>query len=99
MPRQEWGGIEPMEKIFLLTFLFIGLADFPYYLVRPQLPLFSSQRNPKVKAYTVRPDSRYIKRPKKMALATLPQAEQIACFLHHCARIAASPFPILSGNR
>src|SRR5271165_3164677 len=24
MPRQEWGGIEPMEKIFLLTFLFIG---------------------------------------------------------------------------
>src|ERR1700682_220849 len=27
MPRQEWGGIEPMGKIFLLTFLFIGLAD------------------------------------------------------------------------
>src|SRR5260370_38797126 len=24
MPRQEWGGIEPMGKIFLLTFLFIG---------------------------------------------------------------------------
>ena len=23
------GGIEPMEKIFLLTFLFIGLAEFP----------------------------------------------------------------------
>jgi len=28
----------------------------------------------------------------------LQQAEQIACFLHHCARIAASPFPILSGD-
>jgi hypothetical protein len=27
MPRQEWGGIEPMGKIFLLTFLFIGQAD------------------------------------------------------------------------
>jgi hypothetical protein len=52
-----------------------------------------------IEMLTVRPDSRYIKRPKKMALATLTQAEQIACFLHHCARIAASPFPILSGNR
>jgi hypothetical protein len=31
MPRQEWGGIEPMGEVFLLTFLFIGLvrvADF-----------------------------------------------------------------------
>ncbi len=45
------------------------------------------------------PDSRYIKRPKKMALATLPQAWQIACFLHHYAPVAASPFPILSGDR
>jgi hypothetical protein len=30
MPRQEWGGIEPMEKIFLLTFLFIGLGDLSF---------------------------------------------------------------------
>jgi hypothetical protein len=28
MPRQEWVGIEPLGKIFLLTFPFIGLADF-----------------------------------------------------------------------
>jgi hypothetical protein len=28
MPSHEWGGIEPMGKIFLLTFLFIGLADW-----------------------------------------------------------------------
>jgi hypothetical protein len=34
-----------------------------------------------------------------MALATLPQAWQIACFLHHYAPVAASPFPILSGDR
>jgi hypothetical protein len=27
MPRQEWAGIEPMGEVFLLTFLFIGLAD------------------------------------------------------------------------
>jgi hypothetical protein len=27
MPRQEWGGIEPMGRIFLLTFLFIGQAE------------------------------------------------------------------------
>src|SRR6266567_525570 len=27
MPRQAWGGIEPLGKIFLLTFPFIGLAD------------------------------------------------------------------------
>ena len=27
MPRQEWVGIEPMGEVFLLTFLFIGLAD------------------------------------------------------------------------
>jgi hypothetical protein len=26
MPRQEWGGIEPMGELFLLTFLFIGLC-------------------------------------------------------------------------
>jgi hypothetical protein len=32
MPRQEWGGIEPMGKIFLLTFLFIGLADFSLFI-------------------------------------------------------------------
>jgi len=42
---------------------------------------------------------RYIKWARKMALATLPQAEQIACFLHHYARVAASPFPILSGDQ
>jgi hypothetical protein len=41
----------------------------------------------------------YIKRAKKMALATLPQAEHIACFLHHYVRVAASPFPIVSGDR
>jgi hypothetical protein len=32
MPRQEWGGIEPMGEVFLLTFLFIGLVrvgDYP----------------------------------------------------------------------
>jgi hypothetical protein len=34
-----------------------------------------------------------------MALATLPQAESIACFLHRYARVAASLFPILSGDR
>jgi hypothetical protein len=34
-----------------------------------------------------------------MVLATLPQAQQIACFLHHCARVAASPFPILFGDQ
>jgi hypothetical protein len=42
---------------------------------------------------------RYIKTAEQMALATLPQAEQVACFLHHDARVAASPFPILSGAR
>jgi hypothetical protein len=31
-----------------------------------------------------------------MALATLPQPEQIACSLYHHARVAASPFPILA---
>src|SRR6267143_4578884 len=40
----------------------------------------------------------YIKRAKKMALATLPQAEQIACFLNHYVRVSASPFPIPSGD-
>jgi len=35
-----------------------------------------------------------------MALATLPHVKQIVvCFLHHYARVAASPFPILSGGR
>ena len=34
-----------------------------------------------------------------MALAALPQAEQIACFLHHYARVAPLPFPVLSGSR
>jgi hypothetical protein len=34
-----------------------------------------------------------------VALATLPQAEQIACSLYHHARVAASPFPILSGDQ
>jgi hypothetical protein len=27
------------------------------------------------------------------------RAERIACFLHHYARVAASPFPILSGDQ
>jgi hypothetical protein len=40
-----------------------------------------------------------IKRAEKMALAALTQAEQIACSLRHCALVAASPFPILSGDR
>ena len=44
-------------------------------------------------------DSRYIKGPKKMAVAKLPGAEQIACFLHHYARAAASLFPVLSGDQ
>jgi hypothetical protein len=34
-----------------------------------------------------------------MALATLPQAEQIACFLHHHALVSASPFPIPFDDR
>jgi hypothetical protein len=34
-----------------------------------------------------------------MALATMLLAEQIVCFLHHYARVAASPFPIPSGDR
>jgi hypothetical protein len=34
-----------------------------------------------------------------MALATLPQAKQIGCFLHHHAGVAASPFPILSDDQ
>ena len=38
-------------------------------------------------------------RIKKMALAKLLQAEQAAGFRHHCALVAASPFPILSGDR
>jgi len=32
-------------------------------------------------------------------LATLKQEEQIACFLHHDARVAASPFLILFDGR
>jgi hypothetical protein len=46
---------------------------------------------------------RYIKRGRKgwrkRALTTLPEVEQIVCFLHHYARVAASPFPILSGDQ
>jgi hypothetical protein len=34
-----------------------------------------------------------------MALVTLPQAEQIACFLHHFARVAASLFPVPFGDQ
>jgi len=34
-----------------------------------------------------------------VALATLPQAEQIAGFLHHYARVAASLVPIISGDQ
>ena len=37
--------------------------------------------------------------PKKMAVATQSQPEQTACFLHHYARVPASPFPILSGDQ
>ncbi len=33
-----------------------------------------------------------------MALAMPAQAELIACFLRHYARVAASPFPVLSGD-
>jgi hypothetical protein len=33
-----------------------------------------------------------------VALATLPQAEQIAGFLHPYARVAASLSPVLSGD-
>ena len=32
-----------------------------------------------------RPDSRYIKMPKKMALLTLPESEQIPVFFNHYA--------------
>jgi hypothetical protein len=39
-----------------------------------------------------------MKKAKKMALATLRQAKQVACFLNQYARVAASPFPILSGD-
>jgi len=52
-----------------------------------------------IEMLTVRPDFRDIKRAKKMALVTLPQREQIACFLHHYARVAASPCPIPSAGR
>jgi hypothetical protein len=34
-----------------------------------------------------------------MALATVPQAEQIACSPDQYVRVAASPFPILSDDR
>jgi hypothetical protein len=34
-----------------------------------------------------------------MALATLPQAQWVGCFLHHDPRDAASPFRILSGDQ
>jgi len=33
-----------------------------------------------------------------MALATLPQVERTAGSHHHFARVAASPFPIPSGD-
>jgi hypothetical protein len=39
-----------------------------------------------------------IKRAEKMTLAALPQAEQIACFFRHYARVVPSPFPVLSGD-
>jgi hypothetical protein len=41
----------------------------------------------------------HIKRAVKIVQATLPEAEQIACFLRHDARVAALLFPILSGDR
>jgi hypothetical protein len=40
-----------------------------------------------------------IMRLATMALAALLQAEPIACFLLHDARVPASLFPILSGER
>jgi hypothetical protein len=33
------------------------------------------------------------------ALATRLEMKQVACFLHHCARVVASPFPIPFGDR
>jgi len=39
MPRQEWGGIEPMGEVFLLTFLFIGLVREADYSAMCQLPV------------------------------------------------------------
>jgi hypothetical protein len=45
------------------------------------------------------PKTRAKPRPKKMALATVPLAEQIAGFLHLYARVAASPVPILFGDQ
>jgi hypothetical protein len=39
-----------------------------------------------------------IKTAEKMALAA-PQVEQIVCFPDHYARVAASPSPILFGDR
>jgi hypothetical protein len=44
------------------------------------------------------PASRYIKRAKKIAVATLLQPEQIACFRSRYARAAAS-FLTLSGDQ
>jgi hypothetical protein len=39
-----------------------------------------------------------MKKAKKMALATLRRAKQVACFLHLYARVAGSPSPILSSD-
>jgi hypothetical protein len=41
----------------------------------------------------------YQEAPRKMAMATVSQAEQVACFPDHYARVPASPFPILSGGQ
>jgi hypothetical protein len=38
------------------------------------------------------------KRARKMVLAAVSQAEQIACFLHHHALVSLSPFLIPSGD-
>jgi hypothetical protein len=40
-----------------------------------------------------------MKKLNKMALTTLPQAEQIPCFPRHFAPVAASPSPILFGDQ
>jgi hypothetical protein len=45
------------------------------------------------------PDSRYIKKARKITLAMLPPPEQTAFLLHHYARVAAWPLPILSGDQ
>jgi hypothetical protein len=48
MPRQEWGGIEPVRKVFLLTFLFIGLSEFfntAAFAPQPLGTIGNTQRN------------------------------------------------------